>query len=75
VGKCKRRSISKAKNYSFKTQLTRNEALKAVIDEIYKNPSSVYAKELISLFGLTAEELSESGVSYEILRSLDSVLT
>lgn len=74
MGKCKRRAISKAKNHGFKMQFTRYEALKAVIEEITKNPASVYARELILLFGLSAEELSESGVSYEVLRSLDAVL-
>ncbi len=55
-------------------QFNRVDALRTVIDEIEKNPASTYARELISLFGLTAEELSESGVSYEVLRSLDGVL-
>ncbi len=55
-------------------QFTRKEAVKTVLQEIDKNPTSIYAKELISLFGLTAEELSESGMTYELLRSLDAVL-
>lgn len=74
MGKCKRRSISKAKNLGFKLQFTRNEAVRTVIKEIDRNPSSDYAKELISLFGITAEELSEAGLTYEVLRSLDSIL-
>ncbi len=74
MGKCKRRAISKVKHTGFKMQFTRNEAVKTVIKEIGRNPASIYARELISLFGLTAEELSESGVSYEVLRSLDGVL-
>ena len=74
MGKCKRRSISRPQKYGFKMEFTRKQAVKTVIEEIDKNPTSIYAKELISLFGLTAEELSESGMSYEILRSLDAVL-
>ncbi len=74
MGKCKRRSISKAKNQSFRIQFTRHEAVNTVVREVDRNPASTYARELISLFGLSAEELSESGVSYEVLRSLDSVL-
>jgi len=72
VGKCKKRTISRVS--SFNMQFTRKEAVKTVLQEIDKNPTSIYAKELISLFGLTAEELSESGMTYELLRSLDAVL-
>jgi len=74
MGKCKKRSILNAKNSDFKLDFTRKEAVKAVRKEISNNPTSFQAKNLISLFGLTAEELSESGITYEVLRSLDLVL-
>lgn len=54
--------------------MTRQEALITVMTEFNDDPSSMLARELITLFGLTAEELSEVGASYEILRSLDFVL-
>lgn len=53
---------------------TREEALSSVLDNLSKNPSSQEAKEMITLFGLTAEELAEAGASYELLRSLDILL-
>ena len=75
MGKCKKRTLSRTKDSSFRLQFTRQEAVRTVIKEIGNNPTSIYAKEIISLFGITAEELSESGMTYEILRSLDSVLS
>jgi len=74
MGKCKKRTISKIRNDNFKIDFTRREAVKAVTQEIDKNPASMQARNLISLFGLTADELSESGLTYEALRSLDLVL-
>ena len=55
-------------------QLTRKDAINVVMEEFDKNSTSGLAKNLISLFGLTAEELSESGMSYEVLRSLDGII-
>lgn len=74
MGKCKKRAFNKAKNSPFTRQMTRQEALITVMTEFNDDPSSMLARELITLFGLTAEELSEVGASYEILRSLDFVL-
>ena len=59
----------------FNSQLTRTEAVRAVMEKMDKNPASNSAKRLISLFGITAEELAESGMTYEVLRSLDGILT
>ena len=73
MGKCKKRMLSRAKNDKFQMQLTRQDAVKIVMEEIEKNPASANAKKLISLFGISAEELSESGMTYEVLRSLDGV--
>ena len=58
----------------FSTQITRTDALKTVMQEMSRNPASISAKKMIGLFGLTAEELSESGMTYEVLRSLDGIL-
>jgi len=74
VGKCKRRVLSKARPDMYNLQLSRTEAVDSVMKEIQKNPASRSAKKIISLFGLTAEELSESGMTYEVLRSLDGIL-
>ncbi len=74
LGKCKKRTLAQIRRNNFDLQFTRDQALRVVIKEINKNPTSLYAKNLISLFGLSAEELSESGLTYEVLRSLDTVL-
>ena len=67
--------MAKGKNDKFKLEMTRQEALKLVFKELRLNPSSTTARKIISLFGLGAEELSEAGVTYEILRSLDGLIT
>lgn len=74
MGKSKQRLMARAKNEKHQFQLTRQEALMIVCQELNNNPSSIQAKKLITLFGLSAEELSETGVTYEILRSLDSLI-
>jgi hypothetical protein len=74
LGKCKQRLIARAKNDRCQLKMTRNEALNHVNDELNVDPSSMEAKKLITLFGLKAEELSEAGITYEILRSLDGLI-
>lgn len=54
--------------------MKREDALKEILSSLKKNPTDTNAKKLISLFGITAEELSEEGLSYEMLRALDGVL-
>ncbi len=75
MGKSKRRILSRAKNDKNLFKLTREEAIKIVFGEITKNTASIEAKNIISLFGLTAEELAEAGISYEVLRSLDGLIS
>ncbi len=74
LGKCKQRLMARARNDKKQLKITREEALEKVCSELNFNPSSNSARKLISLFGLSAEELSESGISYEILRSMDGLL-
>ncbi|MEI7473285.1 MAG: hypothetical protein WCK67_00770 [bacterium] len=54
--------------------MTREQAVERVFDELCQNPASIAAKKIITLFGLKAEELSEKGVNYEILRALDNII-
>jgi ribosomal protein L13E len=75
LGKCKQRLIARAKNDKFQINVTRDEALKHAVKSLTKNPSSSSAKNMITLFGFSAEELAEAGLSYEVLRSLDFFLT
>jgi len=74
LGKSKQRIIAKAKNNRFPLNFTRKNALARVVEDLNFNPASIDAKNMISLFGLTAEELAEGGIPYEVLRSLDCLI-
>ncbi|MDD3238021.1 MAG: hypothetical protein PHV37_08005 [Candidatus Gastranaerophilales bacterium] len=73
MGKSKRRIFNKNKN-TIDLTMHREDAIEIVSSEINENRLSEEAKNLISLFGISAEELAESGVTYEDLRSLDFIL-
>lgn len=75
LGKCKKRLSARARNEKFQLHLSRKEAINLVYEELNQDPSSISAKKMISLFGLSAEELAEAGTTYEILRSLDGLIT
>lgn len=69
-----KRNPAKCNINKSSAQLTRKDAINIVIKEMAKTPTSTKARKMIVLFGLTAEELSEAGMSYELLRSLDGIL-
>ena len=77
MGKCKKRTLN-GKNSSF--FMTRESAVNDIFrifeEKRNKKNASNYKKavETISLFGISAEELSEAGVSYENLRALNSII-
>lgn len=71
MGKSKKRIIYKGKNLQF-TNLTREEAVKTAVE--FLNSSSKEAYSLITLFGLTAEEILEAGASYESVKGIESLL-
>ena len=75
LGKSKQRIIARAKNDKSQLNFTRQDALARVIEDLSVNPASISAKNIITLFGLTAEELSEAGLTYEVLRSLDCLIS
>ena len=50
--------------------LTREDAIKLVIEKINSGEN---AEDIISLFGLNAEELLEAGADYEIIKSMGRV--
>lgn len=68
MGKSKKRNLNKGKSTM---ELSRKKALSIVAKLLEANPRDIEAKDLITLFGLNAEELAEEGVSYETLRSFD----
>ncbi|MBQ2983714.1 MAG: hypothetical protein IJD57_02840 [Candidatus Gastranaerophilales bacterium] len=75
MGKCKKRTLYKNNSSYF---MTREEAInnvfKAFCQSCNKKTNYKNAMETISLFGLSAEELSEAGLSYENLRALGSAI-
>lgn len=71
MGKSKKRIIYKGKNLQF-TNLTREEAVKTVVEFLNSNSKEAYS--LITLFGLTAEEILEAGASYEAVKGMESLL-
>lgn len=74
MGKSKQRSFAKARNSYKKYDITREQAVIFVVDELMINNNYDNAKELIMLFGLSADELGEAGLSYEHLRALGRVI-
>lgn len=74
MGKAKKRLAARAKNEKNQLQISRDKALSLAAEELGINPTSPTAKNLISLFGLSAEELAEVGVTYEVLRAMDGLL-
>lgn len=71
MGKSKRRIIYKAKNMQF-TNLSREEAVQEAVYALKSNKKEAYS--LITLFGLTAEEILEAGASYEDVKGMDNLL-
>ncbi len=71
MGKSKKRIIYKGKNLQL-TNLTREEAVKAAVEFLNSNSKEAYS--LITLFGLTAEEILEAGASYEAVKGMESIL-
>ncbi|MBE7709649.1 MAG: hypothetical protein E7Z93_04285 [Cyanobacteria bacterium SIG32] len=71
MGKAKKRSLHLGINDRF-SNLSRTEAIKTVVEMLKNGDRDVYG--LITLFGLSAEELLEAGGSYEAVKGLDSIL-
>ena len=72
MGKAKKRSFQRGINERF-DKLTRGEAVGHVVKMLKAGDSDVYA--LVTLFGLTAEEILEGGASYEAVKSLGGLLS
>lgn len=71
MGKSKKRSIYLGKNDQF-SRLSRTEAVKTVVGMLKEDDKEAYG--LITLFGLSAEELLEAGADYEVVKGLGNVL-
>lgn len=71
MGKAKKRSFQKGINDRI-SNLSRENAVIMVVDMLKKGCTDVYS--LITLFGLSAEELLEAGASYEAVMGLKGLL-
>ena len=71
MGKAKKRSLHLGINDRF-SRLSRAEAIETVVEMLKSGDKDVYG--LITLFGLSAEEILEAGASYEAVKGLDSIL-
>ncbi len=72
MGKSKKRIFNK--NKIIPTSIRRDDAIISILKSIKNNSLNIETKNLISLFGISAEELSESGASYEELMALKSII-
>lgn len=74
MGKSKRRILHKGINNQI-TNLRREDALNQVVKACNTKKIDDEIKDLISLFGLSAEELLESGAIYEDVIGLKNLLS
>ena len=70
MGKSKKRILAKGR-YDQITNLTREEATDIAVQKLMNNED---ARNIITLFGLTAEELLEAGAAYEMVKALGSLV-
>ena len=72
MGKAKKRSLHLGIHDRFGS-LSRSEAVEHVVEMLKKGDKDVYG--LVTLFGLTAEEILEAGASYEAVKGLGGLLS
>lgn len=73
MGKAFKRGMNKSKNNLFES-LSREEAVNKVVKGL-KNPNkNDNVEDLITLFGLSSEELLENGASYEEVKAIAGIL-
>ena len=77
MGKCKRRTLNRrsATPYFMTRETAVNSVFRMFSETSKKRINLREAMDTISLFGLSAEELSEAGVPYENLRALGSAIS
>ena len=75
MGKCKRRTLHRANTSYFMTRETAVNNVFRMFNENKKKIDLKNAMNTISLFGISAEELSEAGLSYENLKALGSAIS
>lgn len=73
MGKSKKRIFNKNKENTAPT-LKRREVISDIILNIKNNKLDTKTKNMISLFGITLEELSEAGATYEELSAVKPLI-
>ena len=73
MSKSKRRILHRNKE-NFPISCSREEAVKLVTDSIKSHKFNKEAKNMISLFGISGEELSEAGLAWEEVKAISSYL-
>lgn len=71
MGKSKTRILRKGINNQF-TTMTREQAVADAVKNLEHNYTN-NAKDLITMFGLSAEELLEAGASYESVKAIEKI--
>ncbi len=71
MGKAKKRSFQLGIYNQF-SSLSREDAVKEVVKILETSPRE--AENLITLFGMSAEEILEAGASYEAVKSKKGIL-
>lgn len=74
MGKSKKRILHQGRNNQI-TNLKREDALKKVVKACDAKRIDNNTKDLISLFGFSAEELLEAGTRYEDVIGLKNLLS
>lgn len=79
MGKAKKRNFHNCVNAggamgSLPPTFTREEAVSRIMCNLKNGDFGHNTKDLITLFGITAEELAEEGAAYEDLLALKSIL-
>ncbi len=73
MGKAKKRSFQLGINNQV-SRLSREDAVKEVIKVLNSNDNLKNSYDLITLFGMSAEELLEAGATYETVMSLRGII-
>lgn len=73
MGKAKKRNFNKSSSVKG-TTLKRSDIISQVICDIKGKKLSDETKNLVSLFGITIEELSEAGATYEELSIINQII-
>ena len=73
MGKALKRGMNKSKNNPFST-LSREDAINKVVKGLRNTNNNENVEDLITLFGLSSEELLENGASYEEVKAISGIL-